>query len=459
MPRAESTPITRKRKNPFSFDWQDAGGPLAVLAGIALVDRLTALLPEFTNPSQLVLAAVLVAGFITTVRSAVLCSLIGATYAIGFIPFRNGLTFENFGPWVEACLIAVFCPLFAVSAALLRQHANRTADVLRKHLSNTPLGVIELHEDFVVHTWDGAAETIFGILSKDAVGKSLFDLPGVFFSPSEAVQVERLLEELRNGRRTKAVHAMQSDLHGSLGHSRWFWSSTLSTNRSTRFLILVEDITERVKAERELEESKSEVIERLVRAAEYRDDDTGQHVVRMALYCEALGRACGLDEDACRLLLKASPMHDIGKIGIPDDVLLKAGKLTEDEREIIKRHTLIGAQILSGSKHRLLQVAEVIALTHHEKWDGTGHPRGLKGEEIPIEGRICAVADIFDALTSERPYKKAWTMSEALAELEQIAGTTLDPELVRTFIRIRPEIVRIMAEVGQDHSLPARMAA
>ena len=143
---------------------------------------------------------------------------------------------------------------------------------------------------------------------------------------------------------------------------------------------------------------------------------------------------------------KASPMHDIGKIGIPDNILLTPEKLTDEEFDVIKTHPFIGANILTGSDHTLIEMAEKIALTHHEKWDGTGYPRGLKGEEIPLVGRICAVCDVFDALTSERPYKDAWSVERAHHELQRLAGTHLDAKLVDLFIEILPEIEAIYGE-------------
>lgn len=184
----------------------------------------------------------------------------------------------------------------------------------------------------------------------------------------------------------------------------------------------------------DLEDSKYEVIQRLMSAAEYRDDDTGEHILRMSQYAELVALAYGLDEVTADRILWASPMHDIGKLGIPDAVLLKPGKLTAEEWTLMKTHCEIGADLLSGSKSETLQLAELIALTHHEKWDGSGYPKGLKGEEIPIAGRIVAIADVFDALTSERPYKRAWTAAEAVAEIKRTSGTHFDPDVVKAFL-------------------------
>ncbi|HEX2240094.1 MAG TPA: HD domain-containing phosphohydrolase [Actinomycetota bacterium] len=195
----------------------------------------------------------------------------------------------------------------------------------------------------------------------------------------------------------------------------------------------------------ELAETQLEVIRRLGIAAEFRDDDTGAHIARMSRYCARLAEEIGFSRDQVERLLNAAPMHDVGKIGIPDGILLKPGKLDDDEFTLMKTHTTIGAQILSGSKSDVIQLAEKIALSHHEKWNGRGYPNGLSAEDIPLEGRIACVADVFDALTSERPYKKAWPVDEAFALIKDGAGKDFDPHLADAFLGIRPAIEEIKA--------------
>jgi len=185
-----------------------------------------------------------------------------------------------------------------------------------------------------------------------------------------------------------------------------------------------------------------DVLHKLVAASEFRDSETGEHIKRMSQYAVVIGRKYGLGEDQLELLEQAAPMHDIGKMGIPDQILLKPGRLTEEEVAIMQQHTVIGASILSGT-HPLIEAGRAIALTHHEKWDGSGYPRGLKGEEIPLFGRICALADVFDALTMERPYKKAWPLEKALSWIRDNTGTHFDPELVAAFMDGLPEILQI----------------
>ncbi len=193
-------------------------------------------------------------------------------------------------------------------------------------------------------------------------------------------------------------------------------------------------------ATEQLRETEMEALICLGKAGEYRDSDTGDHVLRVGYASYVLARAAGFSETDARNLMYASPLHDLGKIGIRDDVLLKPGKLTDAEIEEMKRHTQIGAEILKNSKSPVMQMARKVALSHHEKWDGSGYPAGLAGKNIPIEGRIVAICDVFDALISSRPYKHRWTDTEAITHLRQNAGTHFDPTLVALFINEIPKI-------------------
>lgn len=193
-----------------------------------------------------------------------------------------------------------------------------------------------------------------------------------------------------------------------------------------------------------------ETINRLMRAAEFRDNETGMHIVRMGKFSAEIGRAVGLPDDECEMLLMATPMHDIGKVSTPDRILLKPAKLDADEWEIMKQHTTAGYEILKDSQSKLLQTAAQIALTHHEKFNGSGYPRGVRGEDIPLCGRICALSDVFDALSSDRPYKRAWPLERAVAEIDRGSGTHFDPDLVAAFHRALPRIVEIQATHRDD---------
>jgi putative two-component system response regulator len=216
----------------------------------------------------------------------------------------------------------------------------------------------------------------------------------------------------------------------------------------TRFLHLqVQDQNknlEKAVAERtsELKETQIEILERLAHAAEFRDDNTGEHTRRISESSALIAHALGMSKEWVELIRRAAPLHDVGKIGIPDSILLKPGKLTTEEFEVMKTHVHIGASILSGSRSPALQMAEVIALTHHERWDGAGYAR-LKGEAIPLEGRIVTVADVFDALTHSRPYKPAWSTEESLGEINRLSGKQFDPQVVHAFLSVLPEVLEI----------------
>lgn len=203
-------------------------------------------------------------------------------------------------------------------------------------------------------------------------------------------------------------------------------------------------------AHNELKNAYQDTINRLVLAAEYKDEDTGEHIVRMSRYCALLAEKVGLSKKDVQNILYASPMHDIGKMGIPDNILLKAGKLTDEEFEIIKSHTTIGANILSHAHSDVLKAGCQIALTHHEKWDGSGYPNGLKGEEINIMGRIAGLADVFDALTSSRPYKEPYPIEIALQIIKEGRGKHFDPQLVDIFEQHIDDFVAIKNEVGKS---------
>jgi putative two-component system response regulator len=201
---------------------------------------------------------------------------------------------------------------------------------------------------------------------------------------------------------------------------------------------------------RELEETRREAILRLGRAAEYRDNETGMHVIRMSRLSAKLAQEIGLNDEECQLMLQASPMHDVGKIGIPDEILLKPGKLNDEEWEIMKKHPEIGAEILSGSQSTVIQMAASIALTHQERWDGSGYPNKLRGEEIPLAGRIVAICDVFDALTSKRYYKEAFSVEKAMEIIQEGRGKDFEADLVDTFTRALPEMVRIVKELPDN---------
>lgn len=202
------------------------------------------------------------------------------------------------------------------------------------------------------------------------------------------------------------------------------------------------------KATAELREREEEIIHRLTLAAGYKDNETALHTERVARYCGIIAREMGLPEEYCRDLELAAPMHDIGKVAISENILLKRGRLDPGEIADMRRHARIGAEMLKGSRSELLHLAAEVAETHHERYDGSGYPAGLSGNAIPLSGRIVAIADTFDALTTERPYKAAWPISEAAAYIRTRSGSEFDPDCVGAFVSASPEIFRVC----RDHA-------
>jgi putative two-component system response regulator len=204
---------------------------------------------------------------------------------------------------------------------------------------------------------------------------------------------------------------------------------------------------------KDINETRLKIIQRLGRAAEYKDDNTGLHVIRMSHYARVLGIAAGMSEAMADMMLDAAPMHDIGKIGIPDSILQKAGPLTESEWTVMQSHTQMGEDIIGEDDSELLRMAKTVAISHHEHWDGSGYPKGLAGEDIPMVGRIVAIADVFDALTSVRPYKESWTVEDAVTYLQEKSGTQFDPKLVPLFVESIDKVLAIKEQYF-DHATP-----
>ena len=201
---------------------------------------------------------------------------------------------------------------------------------------------------------------------------------------------------------------------------------------------------------KQLIDTRLQIIHRLGRAAEFKDNETGLHVIRMSHYSRLIAEAYGGNEEWIDLVFCASPMHDIGKIGIPDRILLKPGKLDKDEWEIMMTHAAIGGEIIGTDDSALLKLSATIAVTHHEKWDGSGYPNGSIGEDIALEGRIVAIADVFDALTSDRPYKKAWTVEDSVKFIDENSGSHFDPKLVPLFHEVLPQILDIKEQYAES---------
>jgi putative two-component system response regulator len=246
---------------------------------------------------------------------------------------------------------------------------------------------------------------------------------------------------------------------GGVGTIAW---SQLAESRARRAVARDNEVLEaRVRERtRELWDTQIEVLQRLGVAVEWRDAETGLHIERIGRFCQRLALEVGMSPPDAELLRHASALHDVGKVGIADEILSKPGPLDADEWATMKTHTSIGGSILSGSHSELVQLSQAIALTHHEHWDGGGYPEGLSGEQIPLAGRICAICDVFDALLSARPYKDPWPVEDALAEIERLRGTQFDPNLVDAFLPIARELyAESVAEASAsapEHALATR---
>ncbi len=200
----------------------------------------------------------------------------------------------------------------------------------------------------------------------------------------------------------------------------------------------------------EVVSTRFEIIRRLSRAAEYRDNETGQHVVRMSHYSRLVALAYGASDDFAELVLHAAPMHDVGKIGIADSILRKPAALTPEEWQVMRQHPAVGADIIGTHPSELLRAARDVALCHHEKWDGTGYPRGLKQQEIPLIGRIVAIADVFDALLSERPYKRPWSVEDTLSYVQEQRGKHFEPAVVDALLKALPQMLEVRLVYADD---------
>jgi response regulator RpfG family c-di-GMP phosphodiesterase len=265
---------------------------------------------------------------------------------------------------------------------------------------------------------------------------------------------ERVRKDLYRPTFVRSLAMVPIRRHDPVGAIGTYWAERHdATAHEVHILQALADSTavaiENIRTYQQLEESRLETLNRLALAAEYRDDGTHQHTKRVARTAFLLARQLGLSAAEAGLIRQAAPLHDLGKLSLPDAILLKPAKLSMAEYRKVKRHPAAGAAILAGSSSRVLRLAEEIALTHHEWWDGTGYPAGLSGEEIPLAGRIVALADVFDALTHARPYKRAWAIAKAVAEIKRLAGRQFDPRLVEAFLALEPaDLVELPAARG-----------
>ena len=299
--------------------------------------------------------------------------------------------------------------------------------------------IISANADGLITTWNRAAEALYGYTEEEITG-----WPMSVFCPPEKVQEQRqLLQAAARGEVIVELDTQRLNKNGSLLDVSVTISRIMEAGSVSGFCAVTHDITDRVRARDELEQrvrerthdlfrSRAETLQSLALAAEYRDHETAQHSERVGENAAQLG----LPASVVALIRQAAPLHDVGKIGIPDQILLKPAQLTPEEVAIMKQHTTLGARLLAGSDGEILQLAEQIALTHHERWDGNGYPAGLAAEAIPIAGRIVAVVDSFDAMTHDRPYRAPSSAAEALAEISRCSGSQFDPRVVKAFLQL-----------------------
>lgn len=319
----------------------------------------------------------------------------------------------------------------ALGAGLLHDDHERE----RVAFEDAPIGSITVDLGGHILRVNRAMCAIAGRTRDDLVGRLYLELLHPEDRASSAVRLQALMDGSEATRRSdrRMLHssgrAVETRVTVSALHDEH--------HRVAQVHAHVEDLTEVRSAGRELHNAQSEMLARLAAAAEFRDDDTGQHTRRVGALSAAIAQRLGMPPHELELLRAAAPLHDVGKIAIPDAVLMKPGSLTHDEFELMKTHTTAGWQMLDGSSFALMRMAAEIAHTHHERWDGTGYPTGLQGPEIPLTGRIVAVADVFDALTHTRPYKAAWSVPDALREMAGQRGRHFDPDVLDAFLEVQ----------------------
>jgi len=394
---------------------------------------------------------------------------VGVPLALGAVRLAGqeaGLYGTDVGTWLLVSGIVVLSvgALWHTTAAVDRaEAARRDAELQGRTAERTARIVRCAHEPFVsigaggtILGWNRAAETTFGWSEEEILGRSVAetlvpparraDAVAVLARADATGDVGFLSDLLETTllRRDGVELSIEPTVSAVREHGEWSISGFLR------------DVTERRRRDEALRASRLEVVERLARAAEYRDDETGEHTRRVGELAGSIATELGLPTKDVALLRQAAPLHDVGKIGVPDGILLKPGRLSPPELETMRTHTVIGAELLAGGDFALLEMARRIALSHHERWQGGGYPHGTAGEAIPLVARIVAVADVFDALTHERPYKAAWTVDAAVEEITRQRGEQFDPAVVDAFLRVQD--ARSLPAAAPDRALaPAVM--
>jgi PAS domain S-box-containing protein len=381
--------------------------------------------------------------------------------AVVFLPIFGWLTLEGHRDGLYpatsdlALLVLVATVVLALAILSLTRRLNRLelqrgravarAVRLAALVEASNEAIISADLDGKITTWNLAAEKFYGYSEQEIIGKPV----SILSPPDRATEQQQLLATVARGNANTEFDGQGVHKDGSRLHVSVAVSPIIDDGELRGFCAVTHDIAEHLRAQDELEakirerthdlaRSRAETLQRLARAAEYRDDDTARHTERVGAMAARLARSLSLPDHLVTLIGQAAPLHDVGKIAIPDQILLKPGMLTAEELDVMKQHTTIGARLLAGSSSEILQLGEQIALTHHERWDGNGYPAGLAGDQIPIAGRIVAVVDSFDAMTHDRPYRKASPTEAALSEIARCSATQFDPRVVEAFLKPRP---------------------
>jgi putative two-component system response regulator len=373
---------------------------------------------------------------------------------LGFQGQRHGL----FSP-TESSALRVLASTVVLAVAVLsltkrlnrldleRRQATAKAVRLATLVDAANEAIISADPDSIITTWNRAAEKLYGYPARQILGQHV----SVLSPPEKIAEQRRLLAAAVRGDAITECDTQRLHKDGSLLNLSVTLSPIMHSGSLTGFCAVYHDISDRLRTRDTLENeigkrtlqlrrSRAETLHKLALAAGYRDDETFQHTERVGAGAAKLAIRLGLPGSLVRLIRHAAPLHDVGKIGIPDRILLKPGPLTPEEFAAIKQHTVLGAALLAGCDSAILQLAEQIALTHHERWDGNGYPAGLAAEAIPIAGRIVAVVDSFDAMTNDRPYRVASSVEDALREIARCSGTQFDPDVVKSFLELHHHV-------------------
>jgi PAS domain S-box-containing protein/putative nucleotidyltransferase with HDIG domain len=300
-------------------------------------------------------------------------------------------------------------------------------------LESTSDAVVGVSPDGLITGWGEGAQRLFGYPAAEVLGRQI-----TILAPAErSLEAGGLIERVMSGARIERVETTRVTKEGRLLNVQLSVAPIWGEDQELAGAVgIYRDLSAQRNAEEALQAARFEDLRRLALMAEYRDDDTNKHTERVAHAAALLATELNLDRELVRTIRRAAPLHDVGKVGIPDEILLKPGKLTHEEFEVIKTHTVIGGRILSESRFPVVRMAMEIAFTHHEHWDGSGYPSRLQGDGIPISGRIVAVADAFDAMTHTRPYKAALPVEHAVAEIVRCRASQFDPRVVDAFIKL-----------------------